>query len=187
MKRNTIQSIVLVVFLVTGITLAVVNIWFWNDIPDFFKTNAILMLNFFVVITISFWLVQRNTDQRKRRDVIDDILNRCCKACEEYSLSVDALSNSSDDSSHRQSWRKMLTTKQKLENYLALLDEYNMGENYKDKLKSVRDSFRQESLLVEDGLSQYSTSETAFDYTRFLQSNGIVESGLTTLRIILYK
>ena len=62
-----------------------------------------------------------------------------------------------------------------------------MGPLYKEKLAKVKESFRQESLLVEDGLSQYSASDATFDYTRFLQAKGIFESSLMALRINLYK
>ena len=187
MKHNTTQTIVLVAFLVCGVILAGINILFWDKIPDFFKTNAMLVLNFLVVLAVSFWLVQRNTDQRKKRDEIDDIINRCSGACEENFLSVETLASNSDTSGHRHNWRKMLTAKQKLDNYLALLDEYDMGPLYKEKLAKVKESFRQESLLVEDGLSQYSASDATFDYTRFLQAKGIFESSLMALRINLYK
>ena len=146
-----------------------------------------LALNFFVVIAISFWLVQRNTDQRRRRDIIDDIINRCCSSCDEYSAAVDGLVNSEDDTKHRQNWRKMLTAKQKLDNYIALLAEYQLDSNYTEKLRSIQSDFRNTTLHVEEGLSQRPSSDSPFDYTRYMQTIGLVESGFTALRIILFK
>ena len=67
MRRNHVQTLILIVVLLPAIILLVANIWYYDKLSAFLKTNAMLMLNFFVVISVSFWLVQRNTEQRKKK------------------------------------------------------------------------------------------------------------------------
>ena len=187
MRRNHVQTLILIVVLLPAIILLVANIWYYDKLSAFLKTNAMLMLNFFVVISVSFWLVQRNTEQRKKREIIDSIINKCGDACAEYWNSIEALISNSDNMPYIQKWRKMLTTKQKFDNYLALLDEYEMGDKYIEKLKIVQEALRKASLLIEGGLAQQPEKNSPPDSIRFFQEIGIVETSLTALRIALYK
>ncbi len=144
-KQRKIFGIIMILIIVALLIILVVyNI---NTNNDFFKLSISSLLTLFTAIFISFYLVQKNTDQRYQKQIYCNLLLDIQK----FVTDQDTYTFDNNTTS-----RTITVKKRTLSNYITLVDSHSKKFGLKKEASFIKEKFKEYDDLIGNHITDIS-------------------------------
>lgn len=131
-KILSIAVIVISVAVIVGLVILCIYNWCVNK--SFFEMSISNIITFLIAIVFSYYYSQRNSDKRKRKEIVEKNINKLQNLINDsilYNLNEEVRNN---DSQLRMNIRK-------ISNHISNLKEFEKEFCFEDKMKEIQEKF----------------------------------------------
>lgn len=134
-NRKVVNYIILAVIISLLIAFAIYNI---NNNDAFFTASLVNIITIAIAVFVSFYLVQKRTDERKRKDILLSLLTKLQSVIEdEKTYNFDA-----------QSKDEITMRKRDISNWIKILEDANPPYIKDEDVKFIREKFDEYSDII---------------------------------------
>lgn len=165
MKESTWKFVILGVAILLWTIVMLYNMFCYTP-NTFWATSAGTLLQSALVILLTYLLTNKNADDRKKVDALNDIIAHVRDTFVELDTIVEEYLVTTDDEKAQQLYRRFLISKRNLSNYIDILAYYPTTQQFnkcfekiKELLKEYYELFENEQHIAHEPISVHKRDE----------------------------